>query len=379
MLYPIRVEGSSDAFLIRLPLPNQAVFPEEKTISEVATMACITQHTQLLVPKIFHHGVDDELGPYMIIQDLGSRRGMGRAVETPRKDSNETPVLNPNISESKLKDAYFQMGQCLLQFAQPTFPSIGALAETTKEFYSVAGRPYTQKMNNMVKLSNIPKSIFPSESTTYQTADDLYVALTDMQIATLIFQHNDMVTSEDDCKTRYVARQLFRKLAKQGRLSKLGFSDDNWSACSKHNRARLPAPDSPGSFRLWGDDVRPNNVLIDDNDQILGAIDSEFSYAAPTQFILDPPWWLLLDQPELWDAGIDDWASNYERRLKTWLVALEEAEQAMGPGSLLSAHTGRFRLNTAARKSWAFDTVSWKYLDKRFFGKREEGIPWEEM
>lgn len=25
----------------------------------------------------------------------------------------------------------------------------------------------------------------------------------------------------------------------------------------------------------------------------------------------------------------------------------------------------------AARKSWAFDTVFWKYLDERFFGRRE--------
>ena len=33
--------------------------------------------------------------------------------------------------------------------------------------------------------------------------------------------------------------------------------------------------------------------------------------------------------------------------------------------------TGRFWLNYAARNSWAFDTIFWKYLDERFFGARE--------
>jgi hypothetical protein len=146
VLYPIRVEGSSDSFLVRLPCPNQAVFPEEKTIAEAATTACITQRTQLTVPKVFCHGADPEIGPFMFIQDLGSRRGMGQALEAPREDPNETPILHPNISESKLKDLYVQMGQCLLQLAQPTFPRIGALVEINQGSYSVVGRPVTLNM-----------------------------------------------------------------------------------------------------------------------------------------------------------------------------------------------------------------------------------------
>jgi hypothetical protein len=195
-----------------------------------------------------------------------------------------------------------------------------------------------------------------------------------------------MVSSEDDCKTKYVARQLFRRLAKQSRLSTFGFAQDNWSAYRNDARATLPAPDGSGSFRLWSDDFRPTNIIVDEKDNILGAIDWEFTYVGPTQFALDPPWWLLLEVPEMWDEGIDNWASVYERRLQTWLSATEEAEQDMAPGSLLlSAYmreswaTGCFWLNYAARKSWAFDTIYWKYLDERFFGKREEGVPAQEL
>lgn len=386
VLYPIRAEGLTADVLIRLPCPNQAVFPEEKTLAEAAIAAYISQHTQLPVPKVFKHGIDSDVGPFMIIQELGSRRGMGQALEAPREDSNDTPILNPEIPEDELQSLYAAMARCVWQLAQPTFPRIGTLVETSPESYQVMGRPITLNMNNMVQLSNIPKSVLPAEGITYQSADEWYVVLAEMQIATLLFQHNDMVSSEDDCKTKYVARQLFRRLAKEGRLSSFGFSEDDWSAHSKHACATLPAPSGSDSFRLWSDDFRPSNVLINENDQVLGAIDWEFSYVGPTQFILDSPWWLLLDVPEMWADGVEDWASVYERHLKTWLAAMEEVENCVGPGAfLLSAYmrdswrTGRFWLNYAARRSWAFDTIYWKYLDKSFFGAQDEDVPTEEL
>lgn len=58
-------------------------------------------------------------------------------------------------------------------------------------------------------------------------------------MAQLIFQHNDLVTTADDCRSKYVARQLFRRLAKDHRLSNFGFADDDWSAQSKSWSSRL--------------------------------------------------------------------------------------------------------------------------------------------
>ncbi|KAK1975018.1 LOW QUALITY PROTEIN: hypothetical protein LZ30DRAFT_754395 [Colletotrichum cereale] len=256
------------------------------------------------------HGVDPSIGPFMIIQDLGSRRTMGQALEAYCEDPNETAVLNPDISESKLKDIYLKMSRCVLQLAQPSF------------------------------------------------LHKWYV-------------HNDIISLEDDCRTKY--------------LLHFGFAEDSWSTCSKDARAVLPIPDGLSSFRLWCDDFRPANVVINEDENVLGAIDWEFAYAGPTQFVLDPPWWLLLDLPETWDDGIEDWACVYERRLRTWLLALEEAEKEMSSGSfLLSAYmresweTRRFWLNYAARKSWAFDTIYWKYLDERFFSECGNNVPTEE-
>ncbi|EKD15632.1 phosphotransferase [Drepanopeziza brunnea f. sp. 'multigermtubi' MB_m1] len=328
VLYPIRYKGSYDSdsspmanYLVRLPCPNHTAFREEKTLAEAATTVFVSQRTQLPVPTLHSSGVDLAIGPFIILQDLGTLRGMGEALEALREDPSDTPILNPNIFESKFKSLYRHIAACLLQLAQPTFPCIGALVETESGSFSVPGRPITLN-----------------------------------------------VKYEDDCKTKYVAHQLFRRLAKQGRLSKFEFADDTCSASSEQTRTNLPAPDISASFHLWSDDFRPNNILISENDEILGAIDWEFTYAAPTQFSLDPPWWLLLDVPEMWDAGIDDWATLYERRLQTWLSALVEAEQDM-------ARARRFWLNYAARKSWAFDKIYWKYLDERFFGEREKDTP----
>ncbi|KAH6648935.1 hypothetical protein BKA67DRAFT_522733 [Truncatella angustata] len=380
VLYPIHVKDSSVAFpvLARLPYRTEALFHEEKTLAEVATVAYISRHTQLPVPDTLYHGIDPDVGPFMIIQDLGTRRDMCDSLQMPGQDPDESPILDPNISDNNLRSMYNQMARCLLQLAQPTFPCIGSLIKTSAGF-DVIGRPITLNMSNMVQLSNIPQTIFPSKTTTYKTANDWYVALTEMQMATLLFQHNDIVSSENDCRTKYVARQLFRRLAKQGRLSTFGF------AGSKTASATFPVPDGSNSFRLWPDDFRPANVLVN-NEQIAGIIDWEFTYVGPTQFVLDPPWWLLIEVPEMWEKGIDDWASVYERRLETWLSEMEKAERDMSPGSLLlSAHmreswkTGRFWLNYAARKSWAFDAIYWKYLDERFFGKRDYHGPTEEL
>jgi hypothetical protein len=200
-----------------------------------------------------------------------------------------------------------------------------------------------------------------------------------------------LVKSADDCRNKYVARQLFRQLAKQGRLSTFGFAEDNWSAQAKTRSSKLlPAPSNSDSFRLYGDDFRPGNILINDANEVVSVIDWEFTYSAPTQFVLDPPWWLLLDTPEMWDAGIDDWVKKYEFRLETWLSAMKEAEKSADSESRytefpLSAYmresweTGRFWVTYAARKSWAFDTIFWNYLDESFFGRREDRVEKNEL
>ena len=391
-IYPLHIEDHSDPILVRCPLLHQPLFPEEKMISEAATATFLSQHTKIPIPKLFNYGVDTNIGPFLVIQDLGSRRNLCDVLEAPRADRDETPILRADLPESKLHAVYREVGGFLLQMAQLTFPRIGSLLETSPGSFDVLTRPITINMTAIVHQSNIPTSIYPAKDTTFPTAAAWYTALADMQLATLLFQHNDIVDSEGDCRTKYVARQLFRRLAKDGRLASFGFSDDDWSAQAKSSCVQAPLPAPPGSgdraFRLWADDFRPANIMVadDGSDAILGAVDWEFAYAAPAQFALNPPWWLLLQMPELWKDGLEDWAREYDGRVRTWLAALEEAERDMPERSFLLARymrqswdTGRFWLDYAARKSFAFDTIYWKYLDGMFFGDREDGVSRREL
>ncbi|KAG4443929.1 hypothetical protein IFR05_000569 [Cadophora sp. M221] len=361
-LYRIRIEDFSPDVLVRRPSVSQAQFAEEKTLREAATANYIKQNTKIPTPRVFFYSDFSDVGPFVIIERVEHKSTLSHALTTPGVDRSITHALNPNISQATLKNLYLAVAKIALEISSHKFPQIGFLLEADDGSISVGGRPITQNMSDM---------------------HEYYVNLARGHLVQLVFQHNDLVKSADDCRNKYAARHLFHQLAKQGRLSTFGFAEDTWSAQARiKNSKLLTAPSNLDSFRLFGDDLRPGNILINDADEVVSVIDWEFTYAAPTQFVLDPPWWLLLDTPEMWDAGIDDWVGNYELRLGTWLSAMKEAEESTDSEFKaselpLSAYmresweTGRFWLTYAARKSWAFDTVFWKYLDERFFGQRE--------
>ena len=387
VLYKIHLEETSLDVMVRLPCPELCQFPHEKVVAEAAIMKYVANRTNIPIPQLFHHGFDSELGPFLIIQHITNSLTLSHELRLPNKDPDAAYCLDPGISEEVHMKYDVKVATYLLQLSKLNFPRIGSLAEVEgsgvdEPTYAIKGRPLSMNMSNMIQLANIPRAILPPQDKTYDSADDWYIALAEMHWAQLVFQHNDLVSSEDDCRNRYVARYLFHKLAKQGRLSTFGFADDSWSSqASNYSSTLLAAPPGSDSFRLWCDDFRAGNILIDDSKDIISVIDWEFSYFGPSQFILDPPWWLLFEVPEMWEFGIEDWAKVYELRLKTWLAAMKQVEGRMESGSVpfcLSTHmkesweTGRFWLNYAAKKSWAFDNIFWKFLDERFFGARSE-------
>ena len=387
MLYRFHIEEASIDVMARLPCPDLCQFPHEKTPGEAAIMKYVARETQIPVPRVFYYDTNPEIGSFIILERIENSKTLSHVMTTPFDDINEPHVLNPDISEDVLKRYYIKTASYLLELSKLEFPRIGSLVEVeggegVEKSYSIKGRPLTMNMSNMIQLANIPQAILPPEDKTYETADEWYIALAEMHIAQLVFQHNDLVSTENDCRNKYVARHLFYKLAKQGHLSTFGFAEDTWSSQAKTHASTLSvAPSGTGSFRLWCDDFRAGNMLLNESGEIVAVIDWDFTYFGPSQFILDPPWWLLLEVPEMWGPGIEDWARLYEIHLATWLSAMKQAESEINLDDVpfsLSTHmresweTGRFWLNYAAKKSWAFDSIFWKFLDERFFGARSE-------
>lgn len=357
-------------------------------------MRYIAEKTTIPVAKVYHHGTAAEnptgLGPFIIMDYIDHEMTMSAALRDPALDPGEFHVLDPDVGTEKLELLYRQMANILLQLsALPTLDRIGSLVRDEDGGYRVSGRPLTCNMNSILEFTEAPPSLLPDRPY-YSTATEWYSALADMHMTQLVFQHNDAVDDEEDARDKYVARLLFRRLAAEGRLAAASGAGE---ADAREGRR---GGREEAAFRIFSEDLRPSNVLIDKDLRVVGVLDWEFVYSVPSEFSFDPPWWLILRAPDDWpEGGYVSWMETYEPRLKTFLRLLEEEEKR---AQALAAHSestsgndgleGGVRLsqqmrkrwesrawmiNYAARNSWAFDFVYWKFLDAEFFGHNENG------
>jgi hypothetical protein len=119
---------------------------------------------------------------------------------------------------------------------------------------------------------------------------------------------------------------------------------------------------------------------MDENLKLAGVLDWEFTYAAPVEFSYAPPWWLLIEKPEYWPQGLDDWCMQYDRRLQTFLKALVcREDNEINNGKMLndqrhsgpmeaSWRSGDFWVVYAAMNNFVFDSIYWQKIDQQFFG-----------
>lgn len=402
VVYPLRMKGDSLELLVRIPIPHVTQLPDERNAAEASTLRFIRQNTLIRTPTVLYHGSQSEnpdVGPFLVMDRIQNKWSLSEAFTRPRDpDHPDEPfMLDINLPEERLLNVYKQVAPLMLQLLRHRFPRIGSLTETAAGSFEIQSRPVTTNMQAMLAIANIPQSALPAKTKTYHTADAWYVACCNMIWAPLLFQRNDFVKSADDCRNKYVARQVIRRLATEGKLSVFGFEEDTWSEQSKKMRAHqlsdklCPAPAGSGqaAFPLWCDDFQTGNIMVDEDDDVTGVIDWEFTYAAPAQFCLDPPWWLLIDMPEVWILGLEKFSDRFSRTLPVWLEAVEQAEKGVDLGAhhlsmpwsvymRQSWETGRFWLSYAMRKGWAFDSIYWKFLDERFFGERPKNFSKEE-
>lgn len=285
------------------------------------------------------------------------------ALNVPECPREERGILAPDIAQDKLEMLYRQLADLLLRLSTPSLPRIGALEQIDDFTWKVARRPLSMNMNELVRLGGLPRSKLPGLHTTFDTASSYLEALADLNLEHLIHQSNDAVESADDCRRKFIARKLFLKLAKDKRLTNPSLEK--------------------GPFKIWCDDLRPANILLNEDLQIVGVVDWEFTYAAPAEFTYAPPWWLLIEKPEYRPQGLEDWTSVFDYRLKTFLKVMKDCEdKAIQQGRLKedqrlsgpmgqSWENGDFWIVYAVLHSFAFDTIYWQKIDPRFFGPIE--------
>ncbi|PLN75025.1 hypothetical protein BDW42DRAFT_199653 [Aspergillus taichungensis] len=313
--YRVRYDDRPDV-IVRFASLGRAILRREKVQNEVATMKYIRQTTSITVPEVFGSGIC-WAAPYIVM-----------------------PALNPQISDRSLRRAYREMGLLLLELSKYEFDAIGALQKNEGGF-SIARRPLTFNMNDLMVSANLPKEAFTSH--TFRSATDYFETLAMQHFSHLQLQQRDIVSSKADRREKSIARCLFLNLTKK--------------LCAEH-------PQEP--FRLYCDDFRPSNVLIhlDTTSRALrvsGVINWEFTYAAPAEFTYVAPWWLLLQSPEDWGEDLNQFLVRFSPRLRGFLEGLSQRMEH-------SMETGLFWICLVARYSSMFDEIYWTFIDQRCYG-----------
>lgn len=374
---PFRVETETDGSILRFPITGAHMFPEEKVRNEVFFMKFIQDRSldflpiPIPIPKISRWGERNEspsnLGPFIIMDYIKHEQSMSDLLEKPGRQPKQRPELNPDIDIATLKSAYRELANIVFSLSILSANKIGSLSQNEDSEWEVIHRPLSMSMNQIVQLGTVPRSEIPTAI--YEKASLYFETLANLQISHLKHQRNDAIDSEDDCRRKFIARFLFRKIIRDRNLR------DKWLSLNYEN----------GPFPIWCDDLRPQNVMIDEDGKVVGVVDWEFTYTAPVEFSNAPPWWILLERPEYWSKGLDDWCEKYAERLEVFLQAMEDCEEDAGwthGGPLGRRHSNRMRdswesgdfwIMYAARNNFAFDAIYWKKIDQRFFGVVGDG------
>jgi aminoglycoside phosphotransferase (APT) family kinase protein len=338
--------------LVRFTALGRVLFRNEKVEDEVAVMNYLAQDTSIPVPKVIGSG-KCAVGPYIVMTIIE-----GNLLSGYLKDPlQEVITLNPKIPISALKRAYYGMAEIMLELSKPAFPFIGALRKDDLfGGWNVHKRPLTFNMNRLAQFSNIPPGVFAKRR--FTNAADYFEELAKQHLYHLEFQRNDAIRDEADCRKKYIARCLFRKISRE-----------------------IPKEHCDGPFRLFCDDLRPGNILIDASKlTVSGAIDWEFTYSAPAEFTYTAPWWLLLDRPEEWEPDLNQFLARYMPRFHVFLETLRECEtrkiiegslsdsQRLSDAMEMSMKTGLFWDCLASRHSSMFDEIYWTFIDQRYYG-----------
>ncbi|KNG88819.1 hypothetical protein ANOM_002487 [Aspergillus nomiae NRRL 13137] len=233
--------------IVRFATLGRAILRREKAETEVAAMKYISHTSSIPVPEVFGSRIC-WASPYIVMSFL---KGVPLSQILKDPSTKERPVLNPQISDWSLKRAYHEMAAIMLELSKYRFDSIGSLGGDETGFF-IARRPLTFNMNELMASANLPEEVFPSH--TFRSATDYFQALATQHLFHLRLQQRNAVIDEDDCRKKFNARCLFLNIAK--------------NLCVEY-------PEGP--FRLYCDDFRPSNVLIDlDTLRVSGVIDWEF-------------------------------------------------------------------------------------------------------
>ncbi|KAH9904153.1 hypothetical protein F4778DRAFT_770636 [Xylariomycetidae sp. FL2044] len=321
--YHIGFRGHRPGVLIRFAKPGYTHTPSRaKKFTKC--------HATIPLPCIRCWGLAEEslrqLGPSIIMNFIDGVR-LSTFIKQPTEEEVADPILNPDIEEETLDTIYNQLAKYVLQLSQLDFPLIGAISQDVSEIWAVTSRPLTYDMNELATGTGYPTNELPAVP--FHRASDYFQSVSNQRLLHLQTQQN-LARDEADVRRLFVARHRFKQLVPEY------FIDD------------------AGPFKLFCDDMRPANMMIDLSTLRLTA---GFTNSMPAQFTYDPPWWLLLKAPAVWldRVSMNEFYAQYVPRMELFLRALEQPRLSTRMRD--SWKTGRFWFNSAARACLDMDDI----------------------
>jgi hypothetical protein len=337
--------------IVRTPILGKQILRQEKTVCETATMEYIRRNSSVPVPEILGKGIAP-IGPYIIMPWVPGRP-LCHLLFSPRDLR-----LDADVHARDRQSAYREMAEITLRLSLLKFNAIGSLVNNQGNI-TVATRPLTFTMNELIRTHGLPLAAFPQQP--YTTSKAYFEHLAQIHLDHIRMQVSGIIKDETDCRSKLTARFLFLNLVR----------DHIW----------FEQPQGP--FPLYCDDFRPSNVRADrETNRVTAAIDWEFAYAAPVEFTYAAPWWLMGENPGLWSTNLEAEMRCYKPRLADFLTAMREREeQLISEGVITNAQrlsgrmsasidNGIFWLCLAARCPGLFDTIYWDYIDQQYYGER---------
>ncbi|RFU31554.1 hypothetical protein B7463_g4775, partial [Scytalidium lignicola] len=340
---------TEEKWVIRIPLIPRLAFPEEKTRSEIATMKYIASNTTIPIPNIHGYGFRQTHPSgltFMLISYL---------------PGNTLSDIDLTILDSHTRShIYSQLADIFIQLRRCEFPHIGSLTlDPSDDQTPIFAHNRGLDINiNDYELGGLDATSIIGPSKIYTTAIDYLYTLTELLFNQFDKQTN-CIYNEADARYNLYGLHQFRSILM------------GW----------LRRETNEGPFLLTHGDFRRRNILVDQDMNITGVLDWEWSRTVPVQMFVPPPWLKGGDINGL--LGFNGLA--YTRELRSFRDIVEANEnthydQTAGEKKIpLSKLWTRItdsddfyiahallRLDTAA-------DIYWDAIDNRHYGEDQQG------
>ncbi|WEW60876.1 hypothetical protein PRK78_006364 [Emydomyces testavorans] len=340
--HPVNSNSEGEKWIVRIPLMPRLAFPEEKMRGEIATMKYVSEKTKIPVPRIICYsiGYNNILSlPFMLLEYIE-----GQPLSTQFEF----------LDDGRKEHVYRQLSCIYLELFQQQFNAIGALTLDEKDEHWVfrANRPLTIAINDQEIGGFDVNRFLPRHQVFKSTIDYVYMLL--KAIFNDFHTRRDCIWDEEDAQC-----YLYSLYAAQGVVME-------WVK-PEYNH---------GPFILMHGDIRPSNIIVDDNLNILSVLDWEWSHTVPAQLFVAPSW---LTNEELISVSKDP--TNISVEIANFRRAMQSKECCdYNPNKLRSSALPLTRLWRSSHKRnpfflahgllkpWYFSHVFLDVLDLDYYG-----------